>query len=574
MKLKRTLRIFGIVIILTLLAAAIPVTPALSYTEEVTISPTSGKIGTSVTISGSGFTPSDPASDTPRRVDIYLSNEEIVPGNHKGIELLNFKLYQAAATVGETDAADEGEVTYTTTIPDALTDGNDDVTVTSGNTYYFCVANYGSTLIRAVAEFTIAGGEISIDPEKGPVTTEVTVSGTGFTANKAITIEYDGTEIDIASGNTKTKSNGDFDATIAIPDSVAGTHNIKATVNAASAEATFTVTPAITLSSTSGSAGDSITVSGNGFGKSKTVTISFSGISKTAKADAYGTFTGTFEIPSGLSASTYTVSAEDGTNTATAKLTVKAAATPTPTPTPTTTPTPTPAPTTTPAPSANLSINPTSGSIGTNIMIGDSGFKPNGTVTVKYDDKVIATNAANASGVFVATFAVPPSIHGDHKIVASDGTNTKESKFTVESVAPKIPQPQQPAMGAKVKPPISFEWDDVTDASTPVTYTLQIAMDKDFTASSMMLEKTGITKTSYTLTDTEESKLAGKQTPYYWRIKAVDAAQNEGDWTGAGEFYVAQSFTFTGWPLYATIGIGAVLVFLLGLFVGRRTAYY
>ena len=78
MKFKRTFRIFCVAIILTLLAVAIPVTPVLAYT--ISISPTTGKIGTSVTVHGSDFTPSDPNAD-PRRVDIYLSSDEAVAGD-------------------------------------------------------------------------------------------------------------------------------------------------------------------------------------------------------------------------------------------------------------------------------------------------------------------------------------------------------------------------------------------------------------------------------------------------------------------------------------------------------------
>jgi hypothetical protein len=54
----------------------------------------------------------------------------------------------------------------------------------------------------------------------------------------------------------------------------------------------------------------------------------------------------------------------------------------------------------------------------------------------------------------------------------------------------------------------------------------------------------------------------------------VDAALNESTWTGANEFSLAKPFEFTGWPLYLTIGVGALVLFLLGLWVGRRSAFY
>ncbi len=173
----------------------------------------------------------------------------------------------------------------------------------------------------------------------------------------------------------------------------------------------------------------------------------------------------------------------------------------------------------------------------------------------------------------MVTFKVPGK-HGDHSITASDGTNTSKATFTVESTPPIIPQPLKPEMGVKVKTPITFDWEDVTDNSSPVTYNLQVALASDFTASSLLLDKTAIAKSEYTLTDTEELKLAGQTSRLFWKIKAIDAALNESDWTGTGDFSVSQPFKFTGWPLYLSIGVGAVLIFLLGFWMGRRTAFY
>ena len=213
-------------------------------------------------------------------------------------------------------------------------------------------------------------------------------------------------------------------------------------------------------------------------------------------------------------------------------------------------------------------------------MVGGAGFKPGATLTIKYDDIAIATATVQPGstfpgGTFISNiFYVPASKHGDHTITVSDGTNTNQNKFTVESVPPAIAQLLLPETGAKVKAPIVFDWEEVTDNSSPVTYSLQFATDRNLTATSIVLEKTALTKSEYTLTEADELKLPGKETPYYWRVRAIDAAQNEGQWTGAREFYVTLPFKFTGWPLYAALGFGAVLVFLFGFWVGRRTAYY
>jgi len=130
-------------------------------------------------------------------------------------------------------------------------------------------------------------------------------------------------------------------------------------------------------------------------------------------------------------------------------------------------------------------------------------------------------------------------------------------------------------MGVKVKSPATFDWEDITDDSMPVTYVLQIAVDDDFEAASIVMEITDIELSTYTLTEAEELKLAGRQDAYYWRIKALDGASNESEWTGAGEFYVGGAGSaFPSWALYTILGIGAVLIFGIGYWLGRRTAFY
>jgi len=89
-----------------------------------------------------------------------------------------------------------------------------------------------------------------------------------------------------------------------------------------------------------------------------------------------------------------------------------------------------------------------------------------------------------------------------------------------------------------------------------------------------VLEKKGLTESEYTLSETEELESTKNEAPYYWRVYATDGASNIGNPTGAGTFYVGFSFEFSGWLLYTVIGIGGVLLFLIGLLVGRRTTYY
>ncbi|MEE8318699.1 MAG: hypothetical protein V3R36_03560, partial [Dehalococcoidales bacterium] len=145
---------------------------------------------------------------------------------------------------------------------------------------------------------------------------------------------------------------------------------------------------------------------------------------------------------------------------------------------------------------------------------------------------------------------------------------------TMESQAPPVPLPLMPEMGVTIAWPLTFDWKEVADASLPVTYTLQIATDDGFAAASVVLEKAELTASQYALTEVEEAKLSGQEAPYYWRIRAVDGASNEGKWTGAGQFYVPQPFGLPSWAIYSLLGLGGLVLFAIGYYLGRRTAYY
>jgi hypothetical protein len=129
-------------------------------------------------------------------------------------------------------------------------------------------------------------------------------------------------------------------------------------------------------------------------------------------------------------------------------------------------------------------------------------------------------------------------------------------------------------MGVKAKTPVIFDWESVTAEASPVSYALQVATDKDFDEGSIVLSKTELVASEYATSESESLELAERETAYYWRIRAIDADENEGEWTGAGEFYVSKSFSFPKWALYTLLGLGGLVLFAVGYLMGRRTAYY
>ena len=564
MRYTKILQIISIVIILSLSLMAIPAT---ALDRFITLVPEEGTIGSTVTIVGEGFNKSTETTD--RFAVVYFSSEEATLIDDIDSDVTIYEIVEDPIYLDY-----DGEFEETFTVPNILNDGDTDEDVTGG-TYYVYVCHYLNTdpptiatRIRAIAEFTVIGGEITIDPDEGPVATEVEITGAEFSSREDIIIEYDGDDIDI-DGDDETDSDGEFVSYILIPESTAGVHTITVNVAGSEVEAEFTVEPEIIVSPTSGEADTTITVSGTGFGRRKDVVIYFKGAGMTTvPTTSKGSFDATFNVPE-LEEGIYDIEAEDeDENLDKAKFTITVPATPAPAPSPT----PTPAPS--PSPPTAVKISSTSGNIGTDLVITGTGFEADGTITIEYDDEEVTTTTADANGLFIVMFKVPTSKSGDHTITITDGTNTEELTFTVEAEPPPAPVPLLPEMGVKVKPPISFDWKAVTADSPPVTYTLQIATDSDFTADSIMVEKEGLTKSEYTATEAEVTELVSREGIYYWRVRAVDATANEGAWTGAGQFYITPPFAFPNWAIYTLLGLGGLVLFAIGYWMGRRTAYY
>jgi len=590
MKQSRVFRTLAIAIILSLLTVAIPATPVLAL-PAITLDPDKGPPGTPVTVSATGFSPS-----------LYIEIAWEFTGK-------DWQLVDAT-----------GAFTSSFIVPNV-----------DRGTYTVRAINYDTGFPVASTTFTVTGlAEIEIDPEEGPVGTEVEISGEGFEDREDILIEYDGDEVDIEEGDDRTDTDGEFEGTIIIiPESTAGEHTITVTGDDSDieAEATFTVEPEITINPTSGASGIEVTVKGTGFGRKKDVTIYFNdGRMVEEEASREGSFTATFTVPP-IAPGTYDIEAKDeDDNSDKAKFTT----------------------------AGEISISPTSGNIGSTITVTGKGFGANSSVLITYDNIRVKTAAADASGNFSATFNVPPSTKGNHTITASAGPTTKSATFdvltsggidyttgsvgseltfsgngfsgqviikyngeqiattsadasgsfsatfsvpvstkgshtitasdtagntitqtfTMESEAPPAPKLLTPEPDAKVKAETTFDWEDADDVSLPVTYTFQIATSEDFDKNSIVVEKTELTKSKYTLTKAEELEPVKEEAPYYWRVKAIDGASNEGNWSTPLAFTTGFAFAMTGWVLYLVIALGALLLFIFGMWVGRRTAYY
>jgi thermitase len=137
---------------------------------------------------------------------------------------------------------------------------------------------------------------ISINPSAGSPGTEVAVCGTKATANGTVSIYWD----DFIIGNATANNIGDFTYLLTVPqDAVVGVHKITAidVATGRTASTSFKVI-SVTVNPTKGSIGTKVTVKGGGFQPESQATVTFNDMFiGYAKADSFGNFTFTFNIP-------------------------------------------------------------------------------------------------------------------------------------------------------------------------------------------------------------------------------------------------------------------------------------
>jgi hypothetical protein len=533
----------SLILALLVLASAIP-THAASGT--ISLNPLEGKIGDWIEIDGGGF-------DASSIVSIYFSSDRASEGDNIDSQVTAYE----KLTMVYTNASGDFTSSYKLAVPDALTDGRDKEDVHGGD-YYFYATYRASKGIIAMASFTVIDGEIELDPEEGTVGSEVEISGEGLRHNQKITVEYEGEEVDIISGDTETDSDGQFTCDIIIPESTMGNHVITVIDESGNRpEAEFSVKPKITLDPAEQVAGGEVIVSGTGFDKLEMITITLDGY-KTPTTPLFlytnyrGSFSGSFLVPSLESYTTIKVEAGKAVldhlvNPAEAQLTILGGI------------------------RLDPVTSPTSpGYVGMELTVYGGGFIANAMVTITYsnnDETIpVATATTNFNGNFSESFTVPPGVAGSHVITATDDISMATATFTMESQTPPMPVPLLPEVAGTVEAGAYFDWGDVVDPSG-VSYTLQVASDADFTT--IVLEREGLPYSEYTLSEGEKLESTGKEA-YYWRVKAVDDACNASEWTSPGVFYVGFSLaSVPNWVWYILYGLGALLLGVVAFWVRK-----
>jgi hypothetical protein len=186
---------------------------------------------------------------------------------------------------------------------------------------------------------------------------------------------------------------------------------------------------------------------------------------------------------------------------------------------------------------AGASLSSVYGSVGDKIIVRGTGFAHQTPIKVNFDEQPVSTATTDNNGDFSTTVTIPPSHGGDHFITIDDGTISKQLVFSIEKSPPPAPALILPLNDSLTKAEAYFQWQIITDSSVPVTYNLQIASNQNFV--NIILQKTGLQSTEYTLNDKETLTADFKNAAYFWRVKAIDGAKNESEWSVPRIFYVS-----------------------------------
>ncbi|RPJ63757.1 MAG: hypothetical protein EHM12_01495 [Dehalococcoidia bacterium] len=378
------------------------------------------------------------------------------------------------------------------------------------------------------------------DVVSGYVGDVISVNGHGFAAKKLIYLGVDDEKIVTGESDDKGQC---LNMRLVIPSCSRGNHNIKMQDSENNvAVAAFNVRQHVSTMPASAAVGDTVKIVGSGFASVADVTAYFDdkevGVVQTGTD---GGFTIDIKVPP-CGDGVHRIKVDDKTNKGFNDIKIASA----------------------------MSISPETGFIGMQVGVQGSGFRPGFPVNLSYDNIKLEGTTVQSQGSFTYSFKIPVSRFGPHSINASDGVNSQKAIFTVESTPPMAPTTHLPADGDRAVKDIHFEWGTVNDPSG-VTYTFEVADDAKF--SNVIMSQANVTANYIDIT--EDSKmLPGREKPYYWRVKAVDRASNEGAWSLVSSFYKGHTImTILGnmpdWVKWILVILGLVLFGFMFFWIGH-----
>jgi hypothetical protein len=381
---------------------------------------------------------------------------------------------------------------------------------------------------------------VNTDKAGGIVGDIVTISGNGFSAEKPISVHFDSTKVT----TSDTDELGSFtNAKFSVPATPLGKHIIKVEDSEGySVSYDFNVMQNMIVEPNSVCVNNEVNISGVGFPASTNLVVFFEDEDISAvTTDAYGVFSTNIVIPP-CGDGVHTIKVSDGVNPAFGDVIV----------------------------SPSIYINESSGYIGMQLIISGNGFRVGNNLIANYDEERLNGTTVDNIGSFSFSFNVPRSVSGSHTITVTDGINTKSVIFEVESTPPLAPNLELPADGTRFTEEIRFQWEAVTDPSG-VFYVIEIADDARFTKP--LISQGNIQQTSFDVAD-DQKIMPGRSEPYFWRVRAIDYASNQGNWSVVGTFYKGYTVgsimsDMPGWTKFVLIALGVILFIFLIMFIWK-----
>ena len=340
-----------------------------------------------------------------------------------------------------------------------------------------------------------------------------------------------------------------INATFTVPEATYGTNYIQVVRQFRSADPygfSFSVTPLVTVSPATVAPGVKVTLKGTGFPADDTGIILFDGKDTTVSVatSALGSFTAEYTIPDVVR----------GTHNFKVQTTKLLSATTV---------------TTNFEIAPGIRLDPPRPAIGSSLTIIGTGFASDKEITIYFDTvQVSKSPRTDVAGKFSYSFTVPESKEKNHTITVTD---TAGNKATWELPLENEPPPKSATLAPKDDrfgwfgpEEVTFSWKEVSDTSG-VSYTVEVGNNLNFFPLSPGMRKTGITEPMTTMTIQPGT--------YYWRVRAVDGAGNEGEWALS-----PYPFTVGFFPLWSLIA-GALIFLLLFIllirsFTRRLKEYY
>ena len=320
----------------------------------------------------------------------------------------------------------------------------------------------------------------------------------------------------------------------------------------------FNVTPSVTVSPSSVSPGTKVTVTGTGFTDEDVIELSFDGedTGMDVITNEVGTFTAKLTIPDVIAgAHTFQVLAESLYNV---KGEVNLEVVP------------------------GITLAPELPEIDDEATVTGRGFAASSEITIEYDDITVASSSGNgsngsdednplstdATGKFSHVFKIPESSEVEHEITAIDEAGNKATlSLSLEGNPPSAPAPTLPEgqrYGWFGSQEVEFIWQEVSDPSG-VTYTLEVGDNLNFFPLAPGMRRLELTE--------PRCRLNLEPGNYYWRVKAIDGAGNEGEW--AISPYQFRVGFFTVWHVVIGVLIFiSAFVLLIRAFFRRIREYY